>query len=231
MARGRMISRALGSSQKFGRLSLRGPLAEFAAALYMLMVSNSDDFGRLESDALTIKYRCWPSSQRTDQEFQEALELLHEVQLIVLYTEGDKQYAEVVAFADHQQGLHKRTQSKLPSPRGDDEEAAPLVSLDNGRPSRAGTFIKEYRLLYRKVQGQPYLGKSFVQQSKDLQAAQEMCEAYGDGDLLTMAEFFLRVDPEKNPKAKFLAGKQRSLPMMKTLVGDIAKHLSIEALS
>lgn len=223
MARGRMISKSLGTSRKFAALS--GPLAEFSAALYPLIVSHTDDFGRLEGDSFTIKHRVWPTAHRDEPEFQGALEQLRSVGLIELYVVGDQQYVEVTRFDDHQTGLHKRTRSKIPSP---DETETPLVRPYD-KDSRAGDFLEHYNELYREVIKQPYMGNSRGQKLRDFEAAQELCASYTDKDLLTMAEFFLRVDPSKTPKARMLAGKQRTVPMLKTMVGDIATHLKIEA--
>ena len=96
MARGRMISKSLGTSRKFAALS--GPLAEFSAALYPLIISHTDDFGRLEGDSFTIKHRVWPTAHRDEAEFQGALEQLRSVGLIKLYLVGEQQYGEVVGF-------------------------------------------------------------------------------------------------------------------------------------
>ena len=223
MARGRMISKSLGTSRKFAALS--GPLAEFSAARYPLINSHTDDFGRLEGDSFTIKHRVWPTAHRDEAEFQGALEQLRSVGLIKLYLVGEQQYVAVVGFDDHQTGLHKRTQSKLPAPN---ETELPLVSHVD-KSSRAGDFLSKYNELYRDVIKQPYMGNSRAQKMRDFEAAQELCAAYADEDLLTITEFFLRVDPSKNTKARMLAGKQRTVPMLKTLVGDIATHLKIEA--
>lgn len=222
MARGRMISKSLGTSRKFAALS--GPLAEFSAALYPLLISHTDDFGRLEGDSFTVKVRVWPTAHRSEAEFQDALLLLKSVGLIKLYTVEEQQYVEVIGFDDHQTGLHKRTKSKLPA----QDITEPLVTkYDTG--SRAGEFMRRYSEMYRKVLRQPYMGNSRTQKIKDYEAAQELCAAYSDTDLATMIEFFLKADPDKNPKARMLQGKNRTVPMMKVMVGDIATHLKIEA--
>lgn len=228
MARGRIISRTLGTSRKFAALT--GRLGEFSAALFPLLVAWSDDFGRLEGDAFTIKHRVWPTSRRSEKDFQDGLTLLDRVRLIDLYTVQDQQYVVILAFDDHQSGLHKRTISKLPTPPSVGEDLM-LVPQNGVGPSRAGVYLKKYYALYRKIQGQPYLGKATMQKTKDLHAAHEMCEAYGEDDLILITEFFLQIDPEKHAKAKFMAGHQRTLPMMKTLAADIAKHLKIRAVT
>ena len=219
MARGRMLSNTLGSSRKYAALT--GSLSEFCAALYPLLIASSDDFGKQEGDAWTIKNRVWPSSNRTEEHFQKALGMLAQVGLIEHYCVGQKHYVKIVEFDSHQRGLHKRTRSKYPDPDG---TLVPVI--DRGR---AGTFLTTYQALYKDIQGQPYLASSSTQRTKDLDAAKEMCDAYTDDDLMLLAEFFLRLNADENKKAKLLSGKQRTLPMMRTMVGDIAKHLEIEA--
>ena len=74
MARGRMISKSLGASKRFTDLqTYAGKLGEFSAALFCLVVSNCDDFGRLEGDAASVKWRCWPASLRSEHDFAVAV--------------------------------------------------------------------------------------------------------------------------------------------------------------
>ena len=120
MARGRMISRTLGSSRRFASIADHaGRLTDFAQALYPLLVSHADDFGRLEGDAFTVKHRVFPVSVRRVADFQQALVVLHEVGLIARYTVDDNEYLEICQFSPHQEGLHKRTRSRFPEPPRD----------------------------------------------------------------------------------------------------------------
>ena len=120
MARGRMISRTLGSSRRFASIADHaGRLTDFAQALYPLLVSHADDFGRLEGDAFTVKHRVFPVSVRRVADFQQALVVLHEVGLIARYAVDDNEYLEICQFSPHQEGLHKRTRSRFPEPPRD----------------------------------------------------------------------------------------------------------------
>ena len=115
MARGRMISKSLSTSEKFAELIPRaGPLAEFCQLLFPLMVSHTDDFGRLQGDPFTVKLVCHPSSPRPVDDFARGLELLQTVELIDWYTVNGKKYIQIQQFEPHQQGLHKRTKSRFP---------------------------------------------------------------------------------------------------------------------
>lgn len=115
MARGRMISKSLSTSEKFAALvNVAGDLAEFCQALYPLIVTHSDDFGRLQGDAFTVKMMCFPASPRPMDAFVTALQHLHAVDLIVWYDVEGKRYIQIEKFERHQQGLHRRTRSAFP---------------------------------------------------------------------------------------------------------------------
>jgi hypothetical protein len=115
MARGRMISKSLSTSEKYAALVTQaGPIAEFCQALYPLLVIHTDDFGRLQGDPFTIKHLCHPSSPRSADEFLAALKWLHAVDLIIWYVVEGKRYIQIEQFDLHQQGLHKRTRSNFP---------------------------------------------------------------------------------------------------------------------
>mgnify|MGYP003575749235 FL=1 len=115
MARGRMLDRVLSTSAKRARLhDIAGPLAEFAQALYPLLIAHADDFGRESGDTFTVKHTIDPTSPRTLDEFDRALDALVSVGLIRRYVVKDRAVIEITDFDDHQTGLHKRTSSKYP---------------------------------------------------------------------------------------------------------------------
>jgi hypothetical protein len=119
MARGRLISRTLGTSRKFAALhAAAGKLGEFAQTLYPLLVACSDDFGRQSGDAFTVKCAVFPSSHRREAEFQTAIQALAAVDLIQWYEADGVQVIQIVDFEPHQPGLHKRTESKFPGNSG-----------------------------------------------------------------------------------------------------------------
>lgn len=106
MARGRMISKSLSTSER--RLALHrvaGKLAEFCQALYPLMVAHADDWGRLPGEEQTVKLLIDPGSPRKVSDFVAALHALHAVGLICWYrdpTNGGRKVIEIEGFADHQ---------------------------------------------------------------------------------------------------------------------------------
>lgn len=136
MARGRFISKSLSTSEKFASLVVRQPTSyEFHHALYMLLVVHSDDYGRLQGDAYTVKLACYPASSRSLEEFADALKGLDEVHLITWYDAGGKRFIQIIDFDEHQQGLHKRTRSRFPEQNGH-------MSSGNGPepPGNSGTL-------------------------------------------------------------------------------------------
>ena len=221
MARGRMISKTLGSSRRFARLSAHKKLGEFGQALYPLIVSWADDFGRLPGDAFTVKHRIFPTSTRAECAFETALDLMAEVGLIRRYT-AERQIIEVDQFAVHQAGLHKRTRSSFPGPpEGSPEPVAPPRAASD----RVASFVSGYPALYHEIMGQPYL-PSRVQTERDLEAGRLLCEAYSEPDLDKLVRLYLSVS-EDHPKAKLLRGSQRTLPKLVTMVGGLAEALDV----
>jgi hypothetical protein len=118
MARGRLISKSLGSSRRFAALATEaGRLGEFAQTLYPLLVAHSDDFGRLSGDSFTVKHAVFPTSRRREQDFAAALGAMVKVGLIDGYTAEDGRLVIAIReFDTHQPGLSKRTNSRFPAP-------------------------------------------------------------------------------------------------------------------
>lgn len=140
MARGRMISKSLSTSKKYAAL-YQEPLGEFCQALYPLIVAHADDFGRLEGNVFTIKHSLVPASPRTENEISAALQLLHDVRLIVWYEVSGERYLEVVDFERHQGGLHKRTSSRFPRIPGNSGKVRGIPHQLN-RTELKGTELK-----------------------------------------------------------------------------------------
>lgn len=119
MARGRLISKSLGSSRKFhALLGAGGKLGEFCQVLFPLLVANTDDFGRMPGDAFTVKNVVLPSSPRPERDFDKALDVIADVGLIALYNVDGSIYLQVHQFDLHQPNLHKRTASRFPDGPG-----------------------------------------------------------------------------------------------------------------
>lgn len=136
MARGRLISKSLGSSRRFHQLlDAGGKLGEFCQVLFPLLVANSDDFGRLEADAFTVKHVVLPTSRRPEIEFAAALTVLQSCKLIDVYEIDGNSYLQIRQFDIHQPNLHKRTTSKFPEPPEDSGKVREIPPQSNIRYS------------------------------------------------------------------------------------------------
>lgn len=230
MARGRMISKELGSSRRFAALG-KTDNGEFAQCLYQLVVTWSDDFGRSSGDAFTVKHRVFPTNARDEASFESALVQMEGVGLIRRWASTDQQVLEVVRFDDHQSGLHKRTQSKFPDASGKTGEPSAIPPKDRAHDvssvtsDRVSQLLEHYPSQYLALTGQPYV-QSRMQQGKDLEAAQALCRAYDDDALQKIVKTYLQVD-EDNPKAKLIRGSQRTLPKLVTMAGSLASALKL----
>ncbi len=132
MARGRLISKSIGTSRKFhALLGKGGKLGEFCQLLFPLLVANTDDFGRLPGDAFTIKNLVLPTSRRPEADFDRALSVMHQVGIVVRYVVGDSQYLQIVDFDEHQVNLHKRTKSIYPEPPASSRKVPEIPSESN----------------------------------------------------------------------------------------------------
>ena len=236
MARGRMISKTLGSSQRFQAVAATASTQElglFYQLVFVLIVSHADDWGRLEGDAFTIKHRIFPVSERSESEFASALSVLHEAGLIVWYEVQRKHILEVVNFSEHQTGLHKRTASKFPDPptyarrvRRVTSSPSPPDLEEDPLTRRTRDLVEAYKQQYHEERKKPYL-QHRMQGKKDFDAAKQLCMAYDNGDVVRIITQYLRL-PNDHPKIKFLQGGQRTLPSLLTQAAEIAETLDIQ---
>jgi hypothetical protein len=120
MARGRMLSKSISTSEKVNRL-LPEALAKLGhldpsrgILLYTWLLAHSDDFGKMDGSVYWIRLSVVPALNFTENEISDILKCLHEVKLINLYNVNDKKYIQIIDFDNHQTGLHKRTTSKFP---------------------------------------------------------------------------------------------------------------------
>lgn len=121
MATGRMLRSQISVSPQVNDLSLK------AALLFTWLIPHVDDFGRLHADERRIKATIVPMREDIKiDDIKESLMEMYDQKLIVLYMIEDELYLQLTKFEKHQQGLHKRTSSKIPPP-----ESANL--LDSGK--------------------------------------------------------------------------------------------------
>jgi hypothetical protein len=172
MARGRMISNSLSTSEKFAEVGGKD-LGEFCQALYPLIVAHSDDFGRLQGDPFTVKAKCFPASPRTLEEFKAALVHLDGVGLIVWYVVEGKRYIQIVKFERHQIGLHKRTRSmfpRVPGITGNDEELPDQekrTELKRREPNGSSDLFDRFWGAYPRKVGKDAARRAFQKRQPD----------------------------------------------------------------
>ena len=159
-----MLCRTLSTSQRRARLHEQIPrLAEFAQALFDLLVVHSDDFGRLQGDGFTVKHAIEPTSPRRLEEFEAALSALHAVGMINWYEVGGRRYIQIKDFDAYQTGLHKRTTSKFPEAPGNSQKL-PLKRTErkrseqkSARPSATPTLLTIWSEKWERRWGEPFV--------------------------------------------------------------------------
>ena len=224
MARGRMISKTLGSSRRFSALAeIAGDKTEFCQALYPLIVAHADDFGRLEGDSFTISKRVFPVSRRSEAEFEEALGYLQDAKLISWYGTADEKTVEVSNFSEHQQGLHKRTKSKFPDPPGTDHDTTSWSeSSTRLTDSPAGRFFAQWEELHVKYLESNYRS-THSQKIKDIESISLLLKDYPLERLSKLAELFFMIPEDKVDM--FKSGR-RTPAMMVHLAPRLSRDLA-----
>lgn len=151
MAQGRIILRTLGSSRKFAQLAVvGGTLDEFAQALYPLLIANSDEFGRLSGDAYSVKFGIWPTSKRSEDDFDAALDAMHRAGLILRYQANGDRFIEIAKFETGQPGLRKDRRgkrSRFPDPvleeEREEKERRKVHDLRSGNSTENSGRLRE----------------------------------------------------------------------------------------
>jgi hypothetical protein len=123
MARARMLSRAISTSEKVNR-DLQVKLRENGiknvfkgVLLYSWLHPHSDDFGRMDGTPYWVKLNVVPALDFSENEIAIILKSLNDVGLIIYYDdEHDKKVIQITKFTEHQIGLNKRTASKFQAP-------------------------------------------------------------------------------------------------------------------
>lgn len=143
MARGRMIDRAISTSKKFAKTSIK------AQWLYMRILPFTDDHGRVSGDVWDIKHQALPAQKISEGEIEKLLIELHDVGLIK-YAQG-----HVVQFErwdKHQTIGHRPAESKFPEYQavtGIAQERSEKVTNDTNN-------IIEYNLIKSKLSKQNF---------------------------------------------------------------------------
>ena len=125
MAEGRMLKKEISDSKKLGRLPSDRP-----RVLYFMMLPHLDIVGRMYADPEKIKGQVVTMLRYSTASIQKALEQLHEVGLITLYSENGDQYLEYTRFSDFQKLYPDReSKTKIPAPTHDNSCARKINPL------------------------------------------------------------------------------------------------------
>ncbi len=212
MARGRMISKSLSTSQRFARLNVvAGRMTEFCQALYPLLNAHADDFGRLPGDPFTVKHVCHPTSRRSVNDFALALQHLDHVGLVRWYEVDGGTYVQITKFDDHQWGLKKRTTSRFPAcPEGSLElpgisrEIPPELKRTKGNSTQeidqeiapqntAPAPTKELFALFNELHQKRFKSKAAIDGGKDGSILAKLCRERGADDVKRLIEAFFQI--------------------------------------
>jgi hypothetical protein len=108
MARGRLISATIATSESFNAMS------EYARLTWCLILPHLDDHGTIEGSAAKLKALTQPLSGRTSEEIAAAVREIIDVEILDAYIVQGRVYLRAEHFDQHQINLHKRTTPRVP---------------------------------------------------------------------------------------------------------------------
>lgn len=112
MAKGRMLSKAVSTSQKLANLK-----SDSARLLWTWLLPHLDREGRFFAEASVVKGHAVPRlKNHTEKTIAEHLQQLADVGLILLYEVNGDTYLQYNQFDEHQSGLHKEREPTSPCP-------------------------------------------------------------------------------------------------------------------
>lgn len=214
MARGRMISKSLSTSEKFAGLhDSAGKLAEFCQSLYPLLVAHADDWGCQQGDVFTIKHLVHPTSPRRLGEFEAALMHLHNARLITWYEdESGKRVVYVTGFSSHQdlKGHDKSRSRKFSTP----PENPPVFAIGGKTPPKFpnGDATEEKR---REEKGTYTVGAS---EPAPVEGEDENGEGESKPEVGAFIRRFCDLYSKHRHGARYFVKRQQHVPLIRALL-------------
>jgi hypothetical protein len=182
MARRRMIDPGFWSSEHHIRLIFRQRL------LFLGLISNADDEGRIKGNPNFIRAVVFPYDDINQSSIKDDLELLAAEGLIIKYIHNDLDYIQIAKWDDYQR-IDKPSPSKIPPPsivnysKNDSKN-------DSGNDSKNHSFLKE-KEIKRKEE------KEFKEEAEgntSLNPVSEiLIQSYGRSPTLAEQEFISRL--------------------------------------
>jgi len=147
LAKARLIYRNITKSDRFNDLFEKGDTGTTAQLIYLLSYSFSDDWGHLPYDARYLKRECLPEALIPVSQIREAIKLLVEVKLWVLYKIENKQFVYIYNFDDKQRdGIRHRRRGEFP----DESGKIPVRETVSGKPVSIDSCMERAQILRNK---------------------------------------------------------------------------------
>jgi hypothetical protein len=112
MAEKRMLSKVISISEKVNTLP-----DIFDMLLYTWLIPHTDDFGRMAGSPAKVKALVVPMLDRSIKDVEQSLGKLHNAGLVIWYEVNKEKFIQIDNFEKHQDGLKRRTVSKIPVPK------------------------------------------------------------------------------------------------------------------
>jgi len=108
-----------------------GELSDSAFRLFIGLITQADDLGRLKGDPRLLGAQVWPYAPKTVEEVKGWLSELSAAGLIQQYTHTEKPFIALPSWSNHQR-IDNASKSRIPEPNSDDGEVSPRDSASRG---------------------------------------------------------------------------------------------------
>jgi hypothetical protein len=108
-----------------------GELSDSAFRLFIGLITQADDLGRLRGDPRLVGAQVWPYRPKTVAEIAAWLEELEDGGLIVRYSHKGRAFICLPSWGTHQR-IDNASKSRIPAPNEEGEEVSPRDSASRG---------------------------------------------------------------------------------------------------
>lgn len=219
MARKRNLSPEFWTDPKITKLS------RDARLLFIGLISNANDYGKLRGTPSTIRSKIFPEDVEVSLEtIEDWLNQMAALKLIIRYNIGGEPFVYILNWPKHQP-LHNPSKDEFSDPPKDllkaitGKESSGMVLEQLGRVYKPAAYIYVFNILHKKYIGIDYL----VYYSRDTKIMKDIVDTYKDEELIKslMEEFFKWGE---DPKSWYYE-KGRTIPIFKGSCAQLLQRL------
>ena len=218
MARKRQISPEFWHDPKINKL------CRDARLMFIGLVSNANDYGKLRGTPSTIRSKVFPEDDIKIEQIEEWLNGLSALKLILRYNIGGENYVYIVNWNKHQSVSHPQ-KDEFPEPPKDllksltGKESSGMVLEQLAKSSKPHALLYLFNKLHKEYIGIDYM----IFYARDTKIMKDIYNTYKEDKLINdiMEEYFEYGEDNK----AWYYDKARSVPQFKGCIATIIQRL------